>query len=276
MKKEIGVIVIAVFLIFITIHLFTNTFKKCPELCNDLNKCTKDYCLEQTNFECVYDPIPSCCGNQICEENETADNCSADCPFCNDSDPCTEDYYSYSVKKCLTKPVIPCCGNGACEVIESLQTCFQDCPLDGSIEIKTSHISNPTFYSDNGQRVFYHIRNCLPKPIKLLELMSYYNGKQGKRITKEMLEESQDSLEISLYKIPTDSCYNPLIYLLKTSIVKNQSETYASRIYFKFEYGEETYEILSNEKMAKVRSSQNFSNKDLAIYNITNSNINKL
>ena len=54
--------------------------KQCPPSCNDNNECTNDYCNEATNYQCKYDAIPNCCGNDICDANENYENCISDCP----------------------------------------------------------------------------------------------------------------------------------------------------------------------------------------------------
>jgi len=54
--------------------------KHCPETCNDNNSCTEKKCSSETNYECTYKAITPCCGNSVCEENET---CLEDCPLIN-------------------------------------------------------------------------------------------------------------------------------------------------------------------------------------------------
>lgn len=43
--------------------------KNATETCNDQNSCTTDY-FNTTLNECIYNKIPNCCGNGICENNE--------------------------------------------------------------------------------------------------------------------------------------------------------------------------------------------------------------
>ena len=53
--------------------------KSCPFSCEDSNACTTDYCDESTNYICRHDKSYQCCGNGICESNETYNSCLADC-----------------------------------------------------------------------------------------------------------------------------------------------------------------------------------------------------
>lgn len=97
MRKEAMVI----FLLLFNIFLF-GCVAQCPPSCDDNNPCTKDYCSEETSFQCVHENIPNCCGNGICESenNETFLTCSSDCPNCDDNNPCTEDTFNYETQKC--------------------------------------------------------------------------------------------------------------------------------------------------------------------------------
>lgn len=47
--------------------------------CDDNNSCTTDTCDD--NLGCIFSPVPSCCGNGICEPDvgETDDTCAIDC-----------------------------------------------------------------------------------------------------------------------------------------------------------------------------------------------------
>ena len=48
-----------------------------PVLCDDQNSCTTDSVV---NGQCTFTPIAPCCGNDICEESESSDTCTQDCP----------------------------------------------------------------------------------------------------------------------------------------------------------------------------------------------------
>lgn len=52
---------------------------KCPVSCNSYNSCVEVSCSEDTNYECQRETLTNCCGNAICEENESFYNCSFDC-----------------------------------------------------------------------------------------------------------------------------------------------------------------------------------------------------
>ena len=72
-------------------------------------------------------PNVICCGNSVCETEETYSNCAKDCPNCNDGNKCTKDSYDYHELKCVNKLIIPCCGNEICD--EGAET-YLDCPTD--------------------------------------------------------------------------------------------------------------------------------------------------
>ena len=99
----------------------------CPESCDDENVCTKDSCSEETEYECIYDNVPLCCGNDICEITEDAEECPDDCPICETNDECKEAYFDYNERDCKEKNIIPCCGNSVCDLFETYDTCSEDC-----------------------------------------------------------------------------------------------------------------------------------------------------
>ena len=51
----------------------------CPSSCDDQNLCTRNYCNEETNFQCVAIKIENCCGNSLCEAEESPILCPSDC-----------------------------------------------------------------------------------------------------------------------------------------------------------------------------------------------------
>lgn len=97
--------------------------RSCPD-CDDANPCTVDSCSADTDYACIHDEITPCCGNSICELNESHYTCD-DCPRCESAD-CEISKFDYDQQKCVREAVIPCCGNGACEVSET-SDCI-DCP----------------------------------------------------------------------------------------------------------------------------------------------------
>ena len=102
--------------------------KECETAADCLAKeCFTAGCVDN---KCSYTPISDCCGNEICEVGETYENCSNDCPNCDDVNECTKDSYDYHEQKCVNTiiPNVICCGNGACEIGETYSNCAQDCP----------------------------------------------------------------------------------------------------------------------------------------------------
>jgi len=89
------------------------------------------------------------CGNTLCEENETCENCPCDCGVCpaaeepvneseleikkcpdscSDDNKCTDDHCSGETNyTCKHAPIIPCCGNNLCEKVENCISCPEDC-----------------------------------------------------------------------------------------------------------------------------------------------------
>lgn len=101
-------------------QIVTKTLR-CPDSCDDGDKCTRDYCSKATNYECKHDKIEPCEGNGICEVGEnpflaysleeavktravqtTKLNYKLDCPeTCSDNDDTTIDYYNVTLQKCI-------------------------------------------------------------------------------------------------------------------------------------------------------------------------------
>lgn len=157
-KKILIFICIGILIVGLGVVSYFFLIPRCPESCDDRNPCTQDSCSKQTNYQCSYtklsgaqpgclaevtcgkesckagvcqiDYISNCCGNKICEVDETYPDCPADCPNCDDSNKCTADWYDYHQQKCVNKPMVDivCCGNGVCETGETYENCAQDCP----------------------------------------------------------------------------------------------------------------------------------------------------
>ncbi len=101
----------------------------CPN-CDDNIDCTDDS-YDYHKKECVNVPIPDvvCCGNGICELEETYESCTRDCPDCDDDNECTEDTFDYHNQLCVNEVIIPCCGNDICDKdAEDYSGCPPDCP----------------------------------------------------------------------------------------------------------------------------------------------------
>jgi hypothetical protein len=56
--------------------------KVCPSSCDDSNKCTADSCSKETSFECVNKKISPCCGDMVCDADESCTACVDDCGSC--------------------------------------------------------------------------------------------------------------------------------------------------------------------------------------------------
>ena len=125
MKKSviIGIIVVVIIGIFFVV-------KYIGKECKIDDDCLAKICFTEQcqNNKCVYSPILNCCGNEICEINETYPECAVDCPSCDDFNNCTIDRYDYHEQECVNNPIIPCCGNGICdENAETYLNCSADC-----------------------------------------------------------------------------------------------------------------------------------------------------
>ena len=123
----IGIVVVVIVLIIVGIF-FIFQEKECK---TDSDCLTKDcFTVQCKSNNCVYSPIPDCCGNEICEVSESYLECVADCPDCDDINNCTLDSYDYHEQKCVNKPILDvvCCGNSICELEETYETCVRDCP----------------------------------------------------------------------------------------------------------------------------------------------------
>ena len=102
--------------------------KECKKSEDCLSK--ECYNTECNNNNCVYTSISDCCGNDKCEQVESYETCSDDCPNCDDKNSCTIDEYDYHEQTCVNTAIldIVCCGNGVCETGEDYTSCSRDCP----------------------------------------------------------------------------------------------------------------------------------------------------
>ena len=53
--------------------------RQCPIFYDDKDDCTIDKCGPETNFIPVYEDIIPCCGNDVCEAEESKESCKEDC-----------------------------------------------------------------------------------------------------------------------------------------------------------------------------------------------------
>jgi len=129
MKKGviIGIVIGIIVVVVIGIFMIRYAGRECK---TDSDCLTKNcFTVQCTDNKCVYSPIVDCCGNEICELGETYENCTRDCPNCDDDNECTKDSYDYHEQKCVNKPIlnVVCCGNGVCEMGENFENCNFDC-----------------------------------------------------------------------------------------------------------------------------------------------------
>ena len=83
--------------------------KQCPS-CEDSDSCTEDSCSEETDFECMHEPIIPCCGNGECEQAENWTTCMKDCECSLDCGPCE----TLENETCSCVPKIECIQDGCC------------------------------------------------------------------------------------------------------------------------------------------------------------------
>jgi|GEM_PF-1575265 len=86
-----------------------STQKQCPS-CEDNNSCTGDSCSEETDYECIHEPVIPCCGNGECEEKENWTTCSKDCECSVQCEPCE----NLNDESCTCLPKTECVSDGCC------------------------------------------------------------------------------------------------------------------------------------------------------------------
>jgi hypothetical protein len=108
---------------------------QCP-ICDENKTCIVGRCSSLTDYECVYEEVSPCDGNNVCEEGEFP--WSEDCPeSCDDNNICTEDTYNYEVSSCFNQDIVPCCSNNKCETGETFVNCPLDCEQKVDVKIDT-------------------------------------------------------------------------------------------------------------------------------------------
>ncbi|MFH1850057.1 MAG: hypothetical protein ABH879_07810 [archaeon] len=97
------------------------------EICDDSDVCTVDVCSEATNYICQHEAVVPCCGNGICEADESTCSCAEDCGSCEKTASACSTYKCVN-GSCELITQVPCCGNGICERGEHYLSCADDCP----------------------------------------------------------------------------------------------------------------------------------------------------
>jgi hypothetical protein len=142
--------------------------RQCPS-CEDSDSCTTDSCSEETDYECVHEPVIPCCGNGECEQAEDWTTCPQDCECSLDCGPCeTPDNETCS---CLPKTECiqdGCCPDGCAYPDDS------DCPRPGLIFSEISY--NPPG-SDSGHE-WIEVYNNGKVPIDVTKLRFEEGGTQ--------------------------------------------------------------------------------------------------
>ncbi|MCX6814383.1 MAG: lamin tail domain-containing protein [Candidatus Aenigmarchaeota archaeon] len=101
--------------------------KQCPS-CEDNNTCTKDFCSEETDYECRHEAIIPCCGNSECEEAENRTSCSQDCSCTLQCGTCE----TLDNESCSCLPKEECLPDGCCpENCTYLED--SDCPKPSAV-----------------------------------------------------------------------------------------------------------------------------------------------
>jgi len=77
----------------------------CPIECDDGNKCTTDQCFGETNYKCVHMQIIPCCGDYVCEKEESCFSCRDDCGECELKINCTNAAETGEVVECRVTDV---------------------------------------------------------------------------------------------------------------------------------------------------------------------------
>ena len=109
MKQKSKYIVAGIIAVLVIIGIILASVFLFPE-CKINDDCLAKTCFtaQCTNNKCGYSPVTDCCGNDMCETDETYNNCAADCPNCDDDNECTKDSYDHHEQKCINEPLAPC------------------------------------------------------------------------------------------------------------------------------------------------------------------------
>ena len=191
-KISIGIIIL-IGLWFIYTHI-------CPLSCDDGDRCTDDFCSAGTNYQCQHAFIVNCCGNNKCEPEENYENCPQDCPNCDDSNSCTNEWWDYENQDCKYEIIRNCCGNKICEVPEDKNNCPKDCLINSDEYIEVWLAFQSKGYNQGYD--LYGFRNCFSDKIIITDFVSYFDDRKEFEFTKPKT-------------YPSQSCHDRLGYVLE-------------------------------------------------------------
>ena len=204
---------------------FENCPKDCLE-CGSIGDCTVGI-FDYQKQQCVYEFIKDCCGNRICEHNgdykENNENCSKDCPNCDDSNSCTIDIWNYENQDCRYEITTNCCGNKICEEDEDRKSCPDDCLIGFNeyIEIWIGLKNRDNIHTYE----IYGFRNCLAGDIEVTAFTSFIDDR------KEF-----EFIEPKIY--PVGSCFAEEGYVFedKSEVNKKIGDGFKGSFILKFVY----------------------------------------
>jgi len=181
---------------------YENCPQDCPN-CDDLNKCTQDS-FDYQKEECINSVIECCCGNRLCEAKEDYkedhENCPQDCPNCDDSNSCTNEWWDYENQDCRYEIIRNCCGNKICEVPEDKNNCPKDCLINSNEYIEVWLAFQSKGYNQGYD--LYGFRNCFSDKIIITDFVSYFDDRKEFEFTKPKT-------------YPSQSCHDRLGYVLE-------------------------------------------------------------
>lgn len=213
--------------------------KQCPS-CEDSNPCTKDSCSEDTDYECVHEPVIPCCGNSVCEQEESWSSCTEDCECSMDCGPCeTPDNESCS---CIQKT--ECIQDSCCP-----ENCAYpedpDCP-------KPSMVFSEIYYNPNGTDTDH----------EWLEI--YNNGTVPVEITKwRFLEEETNHL---ISNISDETILSQGSYAI---IAQNSAQFILDYPEFSGTLFDSTFSLKNTGEMLALKTGANGEIIDSVFYNST-------
>lgn len=216
---------------------------ECPTYCDDGNDCTKDYCSEDTGFECRHEPIKPCCGNLDCESNENHSNCPIDCE-------CVPDWNCSNWGECSDKgeQTRICEDSNSCGMLKDKPVVLRKCTFQA--KIGDSIEKNGLKITLNSVRDAYHLG----------EYYSYlgkyqYEPKDGWKLLILSLRAENKGDEKKYvspsYLLLIDDDKNQYEYASATYYLNNSFESKAMLPGIKSE-GEIAFEVPINAEVVKV------------------------